>query len=128
MLILSGIALYAWKEVQLTQHVHTVATIVDLKTKRTDNRYSHSPIIEFEGPRGRRIRYESPIGSSRPIGAVGDTIPVYYDPDDADNVTIDRFFQKHFVAVIVLCAGVGLFLVTRIRRTDAERSDGPREH
>jgi hypothetical protein len=119
LLIVSGVVLYVQKELGLRRQVHAVATIVDFKTKRSSNRYSHFPIVEFEGPGGRPVRHESRIGSSRAIGSVGDKVDIYFKPGNPQAVTIDRFFQKHLVAVIVMFVGVGLLLVTRIRKRDA---------
>ena len=54
------------------------------------------------------------------IGSVGDEVQVYFDPHNPGNVTIDLFFQKHFVAAIIVFMGAGLLLITRIRSNETE--------
>jgi hypothetical protein len=68
------------------------------------------PVVEFSGPVGERLRFESNLGSRPPAYRVGQTVRVRYDPNDVKRAQIDSLLTRWFApgGLAALC---GLMIV-----------------
>lgn len=55
------------------------------------------PVVEFSGPVGERVRFESELGSRPPVYRVGQTVRVRYAPQAVQRAQIDSLLTRWFV-------------------------------
>src|SRR6202022_4829775 len=49
---------------------------------------SYHPVVEYDGPDGRKRYLEGLVGSSSPFGAVGDAVTVLIQPEDPEKAVL----------------------------------------
>jgi hypothetical protein len=67
---------------------------------------TYSPVVEYEGPDSRTIRFTGSVASSPPSYTVGERVTVLYDPTMPEAAKIDSFLDKWFLPVLL--GGMGL--------------------
>ena len=82
------------------------AEVVDIRTTHRAGDYRHHPIFRFTDASGAAHLYESPLGANPPAWDKGDSVHVYYDPDNPADVLVDTFWQKYLLVVIAGSVGV----------------------
>ena len=70
-------------------------------------------VVAFTTPRGDRVRFRSTTNYGRPPYAVGESVPVRYDPDRPTRARLDRRIEMLapvaiWLGAIVLLASVGV--------------------
>jgi hypothetical protein len=110
-----GLIAYAVQMMQLTNRlsetgVKTMATLVEIK-KTTDinGMDMFQPIFEFADSSNQTVRHNYDQMSSPPTWAVGQKIPVVYNPKNTAEVKLDKGLD--LVGVPTLIFLLGLFLV-----------------
>ena len=70
--------------------VATTGTVVDMERYSGEHGPTYTPVVEYVRPDGLRQRFSEEGSSSRPGCAVGDTVPVKFDPENPERARIDR--------------------------------------
>jgi hypothetical protein len=118
-LLICGIGLlaYAVKMMQLTNRlaeggVKTTATLVEIK-KTTDinGMDMFQPIFEFADASNQTIRYNYEQLSSPPSWAVGQKIPVVYNPKNTAEVKLDKGFDLIGMPTLLFLLGLALVIL-----------------
>jgi hypothetical protein len=92
--------------------VTTSAKIVELIERRSsDDGFLYQPVFVFTDNIGQQHTVESNYSSNPPIGEVGDTIEIIYQPSDTENARIKSFFSLYGFPLIPLVLGSILCLV-----------------
>ena len=106
--------------------VRTHGTIVSQKSSTSDGSTTYAPVIKFTPYKSETIRFTSSISSSNPSWEVGDTVLVYYDPDNSSDAMMDRGWFNYFFQLILGFIGLVVFGVSSWqfwKKGQAERSD-----
>ncbi len=112
-----GLIAYAVQMMQVTNRlaeggVKTMATLVEIK-KTTDinGMDMFQPIFEFADSSNQTIRYNYEQISSPPTWAVGQKIPVVYNPKNTAEVKLDKGLDLIGVPTILFLLGLVLVLL-----------------
>lgn len=98
----------AWTALFLRQAVPAKGKIIKLLERRdSENRVLYAPVFRFEDAHGDEYEISSSTASSPPIGRVGDTIAILYNPNNPNHAEENDFFNLWGPASI--SAGLGLF-------------------
>ena len=73
---------------------------------------SYHAVVLFTDRLGRRIEFRDAVGTSPPWYATGDTVKVFYLPNDPGRSMIDRGVWNWLVALLTAFGGAGLLLVS----------------
>lgn len=73
------------------------------------------PRISFRTASGETSEFV-PSSSSFPAPAIGEKVPVRYDPGSPMDATIDRFGSRHLAEVIVFAAGMTVVVIYMFQR------------
>ena len=92
--------------------VRTHGTIVSQKSSTSDSSTTYAPIIEFTPYKSGTIRFTSSISSSSPSWEVGDSVFVYYDPDNSSDAMMDRGWFNYFFQLMLGLVGLIVFVVS----------------
>ncbi|MEN8147472.1 MAG: DUF3592 domain-containing protein [Campylobacterota bacterium] len=96
-------ALY-WAEhlhAYLDSAVRTQGVIVSQKSSYSDGSTTYAPIIEFAPYKSKTVRFTSNVSSSSPSWKVGDSVNVFYDPNDTDDAIMDRGWFNYFFQLML---------------------------
>lgn len=109
----------------LLHSVRTKGTVVKL-IGRTDSHgeTSYTPVFQFTAKDGQTYITATDFASSPPLYAVGQTIPVLYEPGKPRTATLDSFWTLWLFSLVFFVFGVGVtggslllrFLVQRRQR------------
>jgi Protein of unknown function (DUF3592) len=107
-------------------------TVIDLRESydSQDDTTSYYPVVRFETAEGQPVRFESDVSTS---DDVGDTVEVFYDPDDPNDAKLAGFFNLWGLSLIfgalgAVFTGVGGYLVYRTRTPSREDIEWLRRH
>ena len=91
---------------------HAEGVVTALRASGISNRSPSCTVVAFVDAAGQRREFVSRYYCSRtsPPFAVGETVPVLYDPGSPRRAEIDGF-QSRWVGTIVFCGVVAFFLV-----------------
>ncbi len=119
----------------LKHSVETEGRVVEVSTHvsettsegRTVTSTGYTPIYEYTGPDGERLRHKSSQSSGAPDWKIGDPVRLRYLPSDPTNARVVGFMDTWFIAVLlggigfVFCVAAGLigYLGTLGRRERA---------
>lgn len=91
--------------------LHTEGTVIELVSHRASKgKIVHRPIVVFRDAAGGEHRFVSGASSSPPAYAIGERVPVIYNPADPARAEIDGFVERRLGAVIFAVLG-GVFAV-----------------
>jgi Protein of unknown function (DUF3592) len=79
--------------------LHATGVVQTVKKERWGRQTNYIPIIRFTTASGATVTAR-PKTSRNGGYSVGQTIPVLYDPDQADTPEIDAFWSRWFVVVV----------------------------
>jgi hypothetical protein len=90
------------------------------KVRRTDRQegFSHTSyraIIEFPDQAGHLVRYRDWISFNPASFYVGQTVRIFYDPQNPEHAMVDRGPRNYFVPLVILVFG-GLSLLGGLQR------------
>lgn len=84
------------------------AVVIDLVEREGNGSQTlYAAVYVFEDENGEEVTIHSNTASWPPVGEVGETIKVLYDPDDPTYSIEDHFFIKWGRSVII--GGIGVF-------------------
>ncbi len=126
-LVFLAIALFSYiKETRFLQKAEqATGRVVDLRRNAgTDSHGSafitYYPIIHFQNREGREVEYEGGIGSDPPAYKIGQTVEMYYDPDNPKAIQMHKFWSQYGAAflfgilgLVFMLIGVGVFMQGR---------------
>ncbi len=103
-----GYRSYSFQQIAIS----TKGQIVEL-VERTDSEGGtlFAPVFTFTDNQGQVQKVYSSVSSYPPIGNVGDTIDILYDPKNPKNADIDTFFSNWGGAIILGGLGLVQFLM-----------------
>lgn len=84
----------------------------------SDSKSSHTSyraIVSFTDQRGQVITYRDKIAFNPPSFTVGQSVQIFYDPQDPQRAMIDRG-QKNYLIPVIACALGGLFILGSLQR------------
>jgi hypothetical protein len=118
LLLLCGIGLiaYAVQMMQVTNRlaesgVKTMATLVEIKKTTDINGMDlFQPIFEFADSSNQTVRHNYDQLSSPPIWAVGQKIPVVYNPKNTAEVKLDKGFDLIGMPTVIFLLGLVLVI------------------
>ena len=103
----SGVRMAAW----LRTASATTGKVVDLERRRSSKGgRSYAEVVVFQPESGDEVRFKSSISTSSPF-AVGDTVPVLYNPKQPDDAMIDTQFRRWFLPGLFFAMGLVFTLV-----------------
>lgn len=103
----------------------TTGTVVDLVAHRGSKSTTYAPVVTFTAPDGNDTRFDSAISSGSPDYAVGQSVPVRFDPADPSHAEIDAFIPLWFPFIIMAVLGTCFVAlpagqIILIRRAEAQ--------
>lgn len=118
-LIGAGLGLFNYSKVKRTT-VFVQGEVIELKGGRKGGGYH--PVVSYTPEDGIMRTYESSYGTNPPQYAVGDKVPMYYDPASPRRVRIDNAMESWFFAaniglgglIMLIVAGLGYRNRTRV--------------
>jgi hypothetical protein len=111
----------------------TVAEVVRRDPPKAGDGPTYAAIVRFRTARGHEVSFTASPVSNPPAYAVGDSVPVLYDPARPQSASAEGFFSLWGVAVILgslgaVFAAVGLPLLALHLRGRRARRAREREH
>ena len=103
-----GIAALWYKKTEgfIEKAVRAEARVVHVEERRSDDGTMHYPVFSFEDEDGIKHKIYSKMGSRPPSWNIGDTVVVFYDPQNPGKTKIDSFASLWLGPAIF--AGLGL--------------------
>jgi hypothetical protein len=119
LLLICGIGLiaYAVKMMQVTNRlseggVKTTATLIEIKKTTDINGMDlFQPIFEFADTSNQTVRYNYDQMSSPPTWAIGQKVPVVYNPKNTAEVKLDKGFDLIGLPTILFLLGLVLVIL-----------------
>jgi len=107
-------AIGAWEAIetsgQLRSHVRAEGTVVEnrLVTDRRDGvvEQSYVPVVEFRNAQGQITRFTDGVGSLPPDYAVGERVPIAFDPAEPSRARITSWKRLWLVPTILIVVGL----------------------
>jgi len=103
-LLAAAAAVYFFQSESIGNSDRVTGTVTEMKSLDTGE---SAPVIEYEWL-GNKRSYESTFYSSPPDYHVGQSVPLFVNRDDPDDITLDTFIDRW--AIIVALAVPGAFL------------------
>ncbi|MBI4477815.1 MAG: DUF3592 domain-containing protein [Acidobacteria bacterium] len=98
--LLTG-AVFTYRSTQafLTRSVPDEGTVVSNERRESESSngkrsYSFYPVVEFQTPDGKGVKFTASSGSRPPSYSRGDRVPIRYDPSDPNVADIDSFVSR----------------------------------
>ena len=79
-------------------------------TDSDDNSQTYCPIVQFSTETGQQVTYYSNTCNSPPAHQVGDSVEIYYDPENPEKAQIKGFWSQYLAVIIVGCIGLAFTL------------------
>lgn len=83
----------------------TTGTVVDHQARRGSKSATYAPVVTYAVPGGGEVRFVSAVSSSMSDYAVGQTVPVRFDPSDTSVAEINEFIPLWFPFIIMAVLG-----------------------
>ena len=92
--------------------VEVEGRVIDMvRTRDRENTgYLFAPVVRFQTLEGATIELESGLRSNPPMYRTGQTVSVFYDPDEPRSAAIKGFFSLWFMPIILGFIG-SIFLI-----------------
>jgi len=96
------------------QGLQVQGKVVSFVQKCNDDGCSYAPIVRFQTQDGRSVSYESYFSSSPPAYDVGESVQVFYSPENPEKAAIKgegQLFRIIFMLVggVIIIFGLGMF-------------------
>jgi len=96
------------------QGLQVQGEVVSFVQKCNDDGCSYAPIVRFQTQDGRSVSYESYFSSSPPAYDVGESVQVFYSPENPEKAAIKgegQVFRIVFMLVggVIIIFGLGMF-------------------
>jgi Protein of unknown function (DUF3592) len=107
--------LFLYTQQQITNSLHVQGKVIDLVAQDSDEDASVAPRISFVAKNGDTYTFTSSVSTYPPSFQKGQTVELYYDPQNPKEAIIDTFWELWFVNVLLTglslpFLGVGLVL------------------
>ena len=112
-MLMIGIFLISTTFLFMNNAIKTKATIIDLVDIGRDGG-GLAPVFLFENEGGAFIKIESNTSSPIETFEVGDTIEIFYDPNNPYNAKINSFVQLWFIPTFLSLLGILFVILTLI--------------
>jgi hypothetical protein len=96
-------------------------TIVEVRARQSAEGPEFYPVVEFEAPDGRVIRFEGLSTSPPPVA--GTPVKVLCDPAQPGNARINSFVQRWLLGAVFASMGVVFLASVSARRTQSTRKN-----
>lgn len=73
--------------------------------------YLFAPVVRFQTVEGKTIEFESGLRSNPPAYRTGQTVTVFYDPDEPLSAAIKGFFSLWLMPLILSFIGAGFLVI-----------------
>jgi len=80
-------------------------TVVELTRHSDSDGVSYSPVVEYTLPSGRTVRFEEDVSSSPPSHHVGESVEVFYNPENPSEARINNTFTLWFGPGLLVSIG-----------------------
>lgn len=67
----------------------------------SNNKLMYAPVVSFKSKSGNQYRFESSQASNPPSYSVGETVEVIYNPSNPCNASINDFFSRWFLSLLL---------------------------
>lgn len=96
------------------QGLQVTGEVVSLVQNCDDDGCAYAPVVRFETQDGRSVSYESSFSSSPPAYDVGESVQVFYSPENPEKVVIEgegRVLRLIFTIIggLIIIFGFSLF-------------------
>jgi hypothetical protein len=85
-------------------------TVVSLEKNKDSDSAVYKPVVQFTAQDGEQVKFTSSVGTNPPAYSVGDTVEVFYAPDDINDAKINDLFSL-LGGVVILAAFGGVFFL-----------------
>ena len=108
-----GICAYCYMSTNnfLDKAERTHGTVLEVVERKTGDGTTYYPVYSFVDVYGTRHKIYSKTGSYPPSYKVGDSIPIFYDPENPENIKRDSFVSLWMGSVIAGALGLIPFLI-----------------
>lgn len=105
----------------LAHAVEAEGKVIELVRRRDSENtgYLFAPVVRFQTMEGRTVEFESSLRSNPPAYRTGQTVSVFYDPDEPRSATIKGFFSLWlmpvilgFIATVFLIVGTAMVVMS----------------
>ena len=88
--------------------------VISLKVIDSDRTgRTEAPVVQFQTSNGTEIIFESEVGSNPPSHGVGETVEVFYDPEDPQKAVINSFVHLWLLPTVLAGVG-GIFILVSL--------------
>ncbi|WP_295980192.1 DUF3592 domain-containing protein [uncultured Variovorax sp.] len=91
-----------------------VMRLLYVESSERDESGTWKPLVRFKAPSGEVVEFAPSSSSSPPAYKVGETVDVFFDPNDPQDAMLDGFFSLWGGAVITGGLGLVFMLVTAV--------------
>ena len=109
--IILGILLAIRSYLFTEKAIKSQGTIIKLVENHSDGKTLYSPVFTFIDNKGKKHKIFSSTSSYPPIGEVGDTIEILYDPNNPKHAEENCFFNIWGIALIPFGLGIFYFII-----------------
>jgi len=92
---------YAKTDSFLEKAVKTEATVVDVEERKSDDGTRYYPVFSFVDEGGNEHKIYSTMGSYPPAYELGETVLIFYDPQNPEKTKLDSFVSLWLGPVIL---------------------------
>jgi hypothetical protein len=103
---------------QVAESVKTTGTVIGFGKKMGKSGYIYCPHAAFTDTQGRKIQFESEVGSQPPAYVIGQQVQIIYEKNNPQKAEIDSFTSLWFVpgctsvfGLVFIFLGFVLFVV-----------------
>jgi hypothetical protein len=135
--LLVGIGMFIWSILwfsnrisNLENYVLTQGTVVEFeKSNDAENGgYVYSPIVSFKDRNGLEHIYNSGHASDPPAYEIGESVELYYNSKDPEDVFLNSFIEKWVIGIALVVVGLvliplGIWIVISVFRRTKQISD-----
>lgn len=92
----------------LKNAIKAEGTVIELIRSRSDDSITYQPVVVFVSQKGEEIEFTSSVGSNPPSYSKGQTVEIFYLPENPQTAEINGFFSLWGVPIILGAMG-GIF-------------------
>ena len=125
-LLIGAVVIYVRQGRQSADRVSVQGTVVGLERSamRPGSGGVYCPVVEFQSPDGRTIRFESAFGTMPASHKVGQSVTVLYNPSNPQEAEVSSAVSRYlypgimaFIGLVALCLGASFLLFTFLLST-----------
>lgn len=103
----------------LSRHTKTTGTVVEhIPSRGSRGSVTYSPVVEFKLPDGTVKQFTTSLSSNVFVPAVGETVPIYYNPADPAQGNINNFSYTYGVGILFVAFGIIFVVITLLARAN----------